>query len=396
MREEVVVIVGAGQSGLATAACLTALSVPCLILERDDCVASLWRRRSYERVTLHLAKRFSQLPHAPLPDSAPNFLPKPLYLRYLDDYAARFGLRVALRREVVAAEYDPAEGRWRIEVRRRGNGGGGAAAAEEEEEEEECYWARYLVVASGENDEAVVPGSILGMESFPGPVVHSSRYRNGREYEGKAVLVVGAGNSGMEVALDVADCGARSTTIVVRSRLHVVSREIWWFAMLIMRFLPLGLLDALILLLCYLKFGDLSKYGIHRPSKGPLYLKKYTPKYPVVDSGTVKKIKSGEIQVMPSIKSIKGNYVTFSNGRIQSYDAIILATGYRSTVKKWLKSDDSLVGEDGMVKRMFPNNWKGDNRLYCAGLARRGIYGSGEDAQSIANDIACDYHHYHH
>ncbi|KAG6532908.1 hypothetical protein ZIOFF_006767 [Zingiber officinale] len=346
---------------MATAACLTALSVPCLILERDDCVASLWRRRSYERVTLHLAKRFSQLPHAPLPDSAPNFLPKPLYLRYLDDYAARFGLRVALRREVVAAEYDPAEGRWRIEVRRRGNGGGGAAAAEEEEEEEECYWARYLVVASGENDEAVVPGSILGMESFPGPVVHSSRYRNGREYEGKAVLVVGAGNSGMEVALDVADCGARSTTIVVRSR-----------------------------------FGDLSKYGIHRPSKGPLYLKKYTPKYPVVDSGTVKKIKSGEIQVMPSIKSIKGNYVTFSNGRIQSYDAIILATGYRSTVKKWLKSDDSLVGEDGMVKRMFPNNWKGDNRLYCAGLARRGIYGSGEDAQSIANDIACDYHHYHH
>lgn len=80
-------------------------------------------------------------------------------------------------------------------------------------------------------------------------------------------------------------------------QIHVVSREIWLFAMLIMRFLPLGLVDALILLLCYLKFGDLSKYGIHRPSKGPLYLKKYTPKYPVIDIGTVKKIKSGEIQV---------------------------------------------------------------------------------------------------
>lgn len=211
------VIVGAGQSGLATAACLSVLSVPCLILERDDCVASLWRRRCYERVTLHLAKRFSQLPHAPLPDSAPTFLSKPLYIRYLDDYAARFGLRVALRREVVSAEYDPAEGRWRIAVRNRGNEGGGAA-----EEEEECYSARYLVVASGENDEAVVPGSIPGVESFPGPVVHSSRYRNGKEYEGKAVLVVGAGNSGMEVALDVTDCGARSTTIVVRSKVIIL------------------------------------------------------------------------------------------------------------------------------------------------------------------------------
>lgn len=94
---------------------------------------------------------------------------------------------------------------------------------------------------------------------------------------------------------------------------------------------------------------------------------------------------------MPSIMSIEGNYVTFSNGRIQSYDVIILATGYRSTVKNWLKSDDPLIGEDGMATRVFPNNWKGKNGLYCAGFARRGIYGSGEDAQSIANDIACDY-----
>ena len=125
--------------------------------------------------------------------------------------------------------------------------------------------------------------------------------------------------------------------------------------------------------------------------------------------------------MLPSIQSIKDNYVTFSDGKFQHFDAIVLATGYRSAVKKWLKvmialpvlhfppslttlehlitserwtwlqGDDYLLGEDGMAKQMFPGHWKGKNRLYCAGLARRGIYGSGEDAQSIANDIASDY-----
>lgn len=208
MREEVVLIVGAGQSGLATAACLKELSVPCLILERDDCIASLWRRRCYDRVKLHLAKEYSQLPHLAHPPEAPTFLPKDDFIRYLDDYAERFQLRVALNREVVSAEYHEASGRWLVNARNTEDNGGGA---------EELYAARYLVVASGENSEAAVP-EIPGLAEFPGSVVHSSRYRKGRDYEGKAVLVVGSGNSGMEVALDVADGGAHTTCVVVRGQ----------------------------------------------------------------------------------------------------------------------------------------------------------------------------------
>ncbi|RRT34513.1 hypothetical protein B296_00057099 [Ensete ventricosum] len=211
MTEEVVVIVGAGQSGLATAACLTALSVPCLILERDDCIGSLWRNRCYDRVTLHLAKQYSELPHAPHPPSAPTYLPKRDFIRYLDDYAARFRLRVSLRRNVESAEYDEAVRRWRIAAKNAEDG-----AVEE-------YTAKYLVVASGENDEAAVP-EILGLEGFRGPVVHSSQYRSGSVYEGNAVLVVGCGNSGMEVALDLAEHGAR-TFIVVRSQVGLPKHQ---------------------------------------------------------------------------------------------------------------------------------------------------------------------------
>ncbi|KAG6533938.1 probable indole-3-pyruvate monooxygenase YUCCA10 [Zingiber officinale] len=381
MREEVVLIVGAGQSGLATAACLTELSVPCLILERDGCIASLWRQRCYDRVKLHLAKEYSHLPHSAHPPEAPTFLPKNDFVRYLDDYAERFRLRVALSREVVSAEYHEASGRWLVTARNTEENGSGA---------EELYAARYLVVASGENADPAMP-EIPGLAEFRGSVVHSSRYRTGRDYEGKAVLVVGGGNSGMEIALDLANGGVHTTCVVVRSQLHIVPRGIWFVAMRLMKYLPMWLVDHLILLACYFIYGNLAKYGLHRPPIGPMYMKKHTPIYPVVDVGTVSKIKSGAVQVVPSIKSIDGHNVTFTDGKIQNFDAVILATGYRSSVKKWLKGDDFLIGEDGMSKQKYPNHWKGKNKLYCAGLVRMGILGSGEDAQKIAKDIAGDY-----
>lgn len=236
---------------------------------------------------------------------------------------------------------------------------------------------------------------------------------------------------------------------------HIVTKEIWVKAMILSRFFPCKVVDTIILLLCHLEFGSLAKYGIRRPANGPLYLKEHTPVYPVLDCGTVKKIKSGDIkvcgfffclcwillihvttwidqtlipqldalQVLPAIKHIDGNDVTFSDGRTQHFDAIVLATGYRSTVKRWLKvinvlalhthehcmhesihvyyrlftrwvqGDDCLIDEAGMAKQTHPNNWKGGNGLYCAGLARRGIYGSAEDALKIANDIGDDYKH---
>ena len=67
--------------------------------------------------------------------------------------------------------------------------------------------------------------------------------------------------------------------------------------MLLRKYLPLGVVDAVALFLCHLRFGDTSKYGIHRPTKGPFYLKQNTPIYPVIDAGAFPKIKTGEIQV---------------------------------------------------------------------------------------------------
>uniref|UniRef100_A0A0A8Z532 Flavin-containing monooxygenase n=1 Tax=Arundo donax TaxID=35708 RepID=A0A0A8Z532_ARUDO len=373
VMEEEVIIVGAGQSGLAAAACLSLRGVRSMVLERDDCVGSLWRHRTYDRVRLHLAKQYCALPHAPHPADAPTYLPRDDYVRYLDAYAARFGVRTRLRREVRSARWRG--GLWQVEAVYLATG------------ETERYAARFLVVAAGENDEKFVP-EVPGLEGFPGKVMHAAEYRSPEGMRGKAVLVVGCGNSGMEIAYDLADAGA-VTSIVVRGELHLVSKEIWNVAMALYPYLPVWLIDKLVLLMCAVVFGDTARYGLRRPAVGPFTMKLTTPVYPVVDVGTFSKIRTGEIRVLPAaVKSVRGNVVEFADGKRHPFDAIVFATGYRSTVRRWLKSEDGLIGDDGMAARSYPEHWKGDNGLYCAGMVRRGIYGSCEDAELIADDIS--------
>ncbi|CAO2180286.1 unnamed protein product [Urochloa humidicola] len=325
---EDVIIVGAGQSGLAVAACLSLRGVRSLVLDRDDCVGSLWRKRAYDRLHLHLAKQYCALPQAPHPAAAPTYLPRDEFADYLDGYAARFGVRTRLRREVRSAAFDPGagagKGRWEVE------------AVDLDTGKRELYAARFLVVASGENDERFVP-EVPGLEGFPGKVMHAAEYRSPEGMKGKAVLVVGGGNSGMEIAFDLAQAGA-VTSIAVRSELHLVTKEIWNVGMALYGYhVPAWIIDKLLLLMCAAVFGDTARHGLRRPAVGPFTMKLTTPAYPVLDVGTYAKIRSGEVRVLPAaVKSVRGNAVEFADGTRHPFDAIVLATGYRSTVRRWL------------------------------------------------------------
>ncbi|XP_058100002.1 probable indole-3-pyruvate monooxygenase YUCCA10 [Magnolia sinica] len=371
--ESIVVIVGAGSSGLATSACLNHLSIPNIILEREDCCASLWKKRAYDRLNLHLAKQFCHLPHMPHPPSSPTYIPKKDFIQYIDQYVSHFKLAPLYHRSVESVLYDQDVGRWVV------------VAHNLVRNEVEEYRGRFLIVATGENSQGFIP-DIPGLETFSGNVVHSNQYKSGSDYLGKAVLVVGSGNSGMEIAFDLSNFGAE-TSIVVRSPVHVLTRDMVHLGMVLLKYLPCSLVDTLTLLLSKLKFGDLSQYGISRPAKGPFFLKAIAGRSPVIDVGTIGKIMSGEIQVLPPLASIRDCIADFADGTSHSFDAIVFATGYRSTAKCWLKGDDYLLDKEGMPLPSFPNHWKGENGLYCAGLSRRGLAGVSMDAENIANDI---------
>ncbi|GFZ19504.1 flavin-binding monooxygenase family protein [Actinidia rufa] len=341
MPEPIAIIVGAGPSGLATSACLNRLSIPNIVLEREDCFASLWKKKSYDHLHLHLTKQYSELPHMSLPTTFPTYISKNQFIQYLDDYASQFNITPMYYRLVESSNYDEIAKKWHVKVRH--------VISHEVEE----YSSRFLVVATGETSDEFIP-EVEGLSSFTGEVFTQLSTRMERGTVTKVCWLLG---------------------------LEILA----WKSLLIFQLIvprPLLLFEAR-----KLRYGDLTKYGIQRPQEGPFTLKAKYGKYPVIDVGTYKKIKFGEIQVLPGIASIRGDEVQFENGKSHPFDAIVFATGFKRSTHKWLKGDNYLLDEDGIPKPSFPNHWKGENGLYCAGLARRGLYGAAMDAQKIANDI---------
>ncbi|KAF3783858.1 Indole-3-pyruvate monooxygenase [Nymphaea thermarum] len=376
-------IVGAGPSGLATAACLKERGMPSLILERAHCLASLWQLKTYDRLRLHLPKNFCELPLFPFPPEFPTYPTKEQFIRYLESYAKHFGLRPVFNETVVSAEYDRRFGFWRVkgvscEV-------GGACKPLETE-----YVCRWLVVATGENAEAVIP-DIPGAADFSGLLVHTSCYKSGAAFRRKRVLVVGCGNSGMEVCLDLCNHNVYPS-LVVRKAVHVLPREMlgtstFGLSMFLLKWFPVKVVDKFLLLMTWLIMGSTDTLGLGRPKMGPLELKNKSGKTPVLDVGAFAKIKSGDIKVRPEIKRLTANGVEFVDGKTEELDAIILATGYRSNVPSWLKEGDMFSEKDGLPRRPFPEGWKGENGLYAVGFTKRGILGACMDARRIAQDI---------
>ncbi|XP_068333889.1 probable indole-3-pyruvate monooxygenase YUCCA3 [Pyrus communis] len=378
------VIVGAGPSGLAVGAGLKEQGVPFIVLERADCIASLWQKRTYDRLKLHLPKQFCQLPNLPFPEDFPEYPTKNQFIGYLESYANHFYISPNFNENVQSAKYDETFGLWRVKTIISTSDSNPSATAEVE------YICRWLVVATGENSEKVVP-EFEGLEEFKGNVVHACDYKSGVAYHGKQVLVVGCGNSGMEVSLDLCNHNA-SPSIVVRSSVHVLPREIFGkstfeLAVLLMKWLPLWLADKILLMLAWLIFGNLEKYGLKRPSLGPLELKNNSGKTPVLDIGALEKIRSGEVKVVPGIKRFSRGRVELVDGQNLEIDAVVLATGYRSNVPSWLKENE-FFSREGIPKNAFPNGWKGNGGLYAVGFTRRGLSGASLDAIGVSQDIA--------
>ncbi|KAJ0779637.1 putative indole-3-pyruvate monooxygenase [Helianthus annuus] len=374
------VIVGAGPSGLAVSACLREQDVPFVVIERSDCIASLWQKHTYNRLKLHLPKKFCQLPRLPFPEEYPEYPTKKQFIAYLENYAQKFDIKPHFNECVQSAKYDEACQLWRVVT----------VSTTESTRSETEYICQMLVVATGENAEGVVP-EIDGLQDFSGEVVHAKDYKSGENYTGKKVLVVGCGNSGMELSLDLSNHNAKPS-IVVRSSVHILPREIMGkstfdLAMILMKWLPLWLVDKLLLILTWFILGNTHKYGIKRPSIGPLELKNRHGKTPVLDIGALQKIRSGDITVVPGVKRFKRNSVELVDGETVDIDSVVLATGYRSNVPFWLQESE-FFAKNGFPKTPFPNGWKGKNGLYASGFTRRGLAGVSADAIKISQDIA--------
>jgi thioredoxin reductase len=306
---EEVLIIGGGPAGLAAAGCLQRRGIAARIIEQGPDVAYSWSRY-YDRVRLHTGKHLSNLPNMPFGRDYPLYVGRDALMRYYRDYARRFDLAVSVNERVVAVERAPDDG-WHVTTDRQ------------------IRHTPALVVASGSFDNPIRP-ALPGEESFGGPIRHAAEYRNPDSLPGERVLVVGAGNSGTEIAVELADAG-RAVIIAIRSGINIVPREFLGILPIqylgyIVRRLPRRLARRLAARTDAQGARRLARAGIPKAPYPTL------SQVPVIGLDLLDRIRRGRITVRGGIARLAPGRVEFSDGAAVPCDAILLATGYAPAV----------------------------------------------------------------
>jgi putative flavoprotein involved in K+ transport len=322
-REHDAIVVGAGPAGLSAAAMLQRAGVPTLVLERDTVGAS-WRRR-YDRLHLHTHRLLSSLPGYRMAAARGPWISRDGVVEYLEGYARHHDLTVRIGVEV--RRLDRADGRWRLET----------SVGDLE--------APVVVVATGYEHSPHLP-AWPGLDGFEGELIHGSEYRNAGPYRGREVLVVGTGNTGAEIAVDLHENEARRIWISVRTPPHVFRRDVNGFpsqiASLFLHRLPPAVGDRVASVMQRATVGDLTRFGMPRPERGVLTDFHARDTVPILDVGLIRLLKKGQVEVVPAVQGFDGPRALLAGGHVLEPDAVIAATGYRCGLH-------SLVGHLGVL-----------------------------------------------
>ena len=361
LRVDEVVVVGAGPGGLAAAAALRARGIDAIILERGEHVGEQWRTR-YDRLHLHTIRWLSNLPGYRIPREFGRWVARDQFVQYLEQYAAHHRLEPQFG--VEATRIDRDDGHWKV----RTSAG--------------MIPARVVVVASGYTRVPYLP---RWPGVFDGPVVHSVDYRNPRPFRGQDVLVVGAGNSGTEIAVDLAEGGAGRVRVAVRTPPNILRRDTKGFPTQLVgiafQHLPPRLLDPLIVGLRRATIPDLAAYGLPRPS-APFSQFRRTATVPIFDVGFIDAVRSGAIEVVPGVTALDGRTVVLADGSRLSPDAIVAATGYYPDLEP-LVGGVTAIGEHGIPRPQPHLHFLG------IGIPLSGhLHQMGKDARHTAASVA--------
>jgi putative flavoprotein involved in K+ transport len=320
-EEASIVIIGAGAAGLATAACLKQRGLQAMLLEASDSTGHSWAR-GYDALKLHTIRRFSGLPYYPMPRSYPLYPTRDQMVAYLADYASHFDIVPRTGQRVTRVTRD--QDGWLIST------AGGDA-----------FRSRILVAATGIFDSPVLP-KWPGIDRFEGSLEHTSSYRNGLPFAGKRVLIIGAGNSGAEIALDLVQ-HADSVAVAIRNGVNIVPLRllgipIQMWGLLILH-LPPAVTRVISGVMLRRSEARLRKAGIPKSPEPILQ----SHGIPIIGLGLISAVASKAVSIKGAVASFDGGRtVTFADGGQELFDSVLLATGF-SPALHYL---DGVVGFD--------------------------------------------------
>jgi putative flavoprotein involved in K+ transport len=366
-----VVVIGAGAAGLGTAAELGRLGIETLVLERGDGPATSWRAR-YDGLHLHTIRSLSGLPGAPIGRSEGRWVSRDAYIRYLERFAREH--RIGIRTQTTATRIERADGGWRV-LTSRGE-----------------LDADAVVVATGISNVPFVP-DWPGRASFGGELIHSANYRNAEAYGGRDVLVVGSGNSGAEIATQLAEGGAGRVRLSVRTGPQIARRDRAGVPAqvlgLVLGRLPPRIGDALGLALRRLSIPDLTEFGLPLPTVGPATTFRQTRQIPILDVGFVDAVRQRRIEIVAAVESLNERSVVLADGSTLEPDAVIAATGFRPGLEP-LVGHLGVLDAHGLPVRSVPGLWFVGMRVVLGGGLRDAGRRGREVAQAISRSVTAD------
>lgn len=328
MAVEGAVVIGAGPAGLAAAAMLQRAGVPVRVLDRAEAVGSSWRHR-YDRLRLNTVSWISGLPGYPFPRRLGRWVARDDYVAYLEEYARRERLRVEFGTEVTRIDRD-GDG-WRLQTP-----AGSILAAS-------------VVVATGHDRVPFLP-EWPGRDGFTGALVHAAEYRSPLPFLGARVLVVACGNSGADIATDLAEAGV-PVQVSMRTPPNVFPREFLGVPLtistLLLERLPAPVFDAVGRLLQRVLYGDLASSGMPPAPLGVQSTMLARGVSPVTDDGFVAALREGRIEIVPEVARFAGAEVLLADGRQIRPDALVVATGYRRGLEPLVGHLGVLDGDGG-------------------------------------------------
>jgi cation diffusion facilitator CzcD-associated flavoprotein CzcO len=354
---ERVCVIGAGSSGIASCQVLKARGIPFDCYEVGSEVGGNWRYQNdngmssaYWSLHINTSRDLMAYRSFPMPEDYPDFPHHTQIAAYFDAYVDHFGFRedIQFRTEVTDVRPRP-DGGWDVTVRRRDSG------------EVETHPYAAVLVANGHHWDPRWP-DFPG--EFDGPVIHSHDYKTPEGYEGKNVLVVGFGNSAVDIACETSRV-SKMTYLSVRRGAHVIpkylkGRPVDELNTPLTSRLPFWLQRTLYARMLKKVNGKMSDYGLPEPDH------KLGEAHPTISAELLNRIVHGRVRPKPNIERLEGDRVRFADGTVEQIDRIVYCTGYNITFP--FLDDDIVRVEDNHVrlyKRVVP---PGIDGLFFIGL----------------------------
>ena len=317
-----VIVIGAGAAGVAVARVLENSGLSVRLLEKAERAGASWWMR-YDGLRLNTTRWLSDLPLTRMPARYGRWPHRQDWAAYIEDYAATLGDTAF---GVTAQRLNKKSAGWLVQT------------------DIGAMSARFVVVATGHDRVPQIP-KWSGVQSYSGTLIHSSQYGRAQDFRGQKILVVGTGNSGVEIATLLADEPSTQVSLSVRSPPLLLKREIGGIPVTVLaeigRFLPDAVLDFVGLSAHRWMWQNLAPYGLGDTAKR-LSTMRHTYYSPPLDSGFAAAVQRGAIHLRSAIAGFDGAAVIFETGGSDAFDVVIAATGFRPGL-------EHLVGHLGVL-----------------------------------------------